>query len=50
MRRADFPFVLPAKAGDHENIENNPMHSSRMIDTSEGVADHDPPYGPGQPK
>jgi len=43
MRRADLPAVVPAKAGDYENIENNPMHSSRMIDTSEKVADHDPP-------
>ena len=41
-----MPAVVPAKAGDHENIENNPMHSSGMIDTYEKVADHDSPYGP----
>ena len=46
MPRAVLPAVIPAKAGYHENIENNPMHSSGMIDTYETVVDHDPPYGP----
>ena len=36
------PLFCPRKAGNHENIENNPMHSSGMIDPYEKVADHDP--------